>query len=149
MTLCGISFMVLYASVFFANTHHQVSSWWLVLSYFFQSVGELLVSALGVAMVAELVPQAISGFIMGMWFLTSSIAGFTGAFVASLTRPQNVTIGGQSLHIYGHVFLEIGLWTLAVSLLMWFFAPKLHALASGEEPTIKDETVVLNAEVSV
>lgn len=138
MTLCAFSFLVLYVCVFFANSSHQVSSWWLVLSYFFQSTGELLVSALGVAMVAELVPEAISGFIMGMWFLSSSIAGFTGAYVASLTRPQDVAIGAASLHVYGHVFLEIGLYTLAISLVMWMMAPKLHKLANPEAEPATD-----------
>ena len=64
MTLCGISFSLLFFARYFATDQGIVSSWWLVASYFFQSVGELLVSALGVAMVAELVPQAIVGFIM-------------------------------------------------------------------------------------
>ncbi len=32
--------------------------------------GELLISALGLAMVAALVPQHLMGFILGMWFLT-------------------------------------------------------------------------------
>lgn len=133
MTLCGISFAMLYFCRFFANEHGIVSSWWLVGSYFFQSVGELLVSALGVAMVAELVPQAIVGFIMGMWFLTSSIAGFTGAYVASLSSTTaEVGNGLNSLHIYTKVFLQIGLVTLAISVVMWFVAPYLNRFIKHE-----------------
>jgi POT family proton-dependent oligopeptide transporter len=131
MSLCSLSFVVLYFPQFFADSQHMVSSWWLIVSYFFQSTGELLVSALGVAMVAELVPRAISGFIMGMWFLTSSIAGFTGAYLASLTKPQNVEVGASSLSVYGHVFLEIGLATLVISLLMFLIAPRLQRIATS------------------
>ena len=129
MMLCGISFIILYFPQFFANAEYKVSSWWLVLSYLFQSTGELLVSALGVAMVAELVPRAISGFIMGMWFLTSSIAGFTGAYLASMTQPSHVKVGAASIALYGDVFLEIGLATLAISVLMFLVAPKLQKIA--------------------
>ncbi len=136
MTFCGISFIVLFMARFFADSAQMVSSWWLVFSYFFQCVGELLVSALGVAMVAELVPRAISGFIMGMWFLTSAISGFTGAFIGSLTRPpQGVEVGVKTLSIYTHVFLEIGLVTLGLAALMWFIAPKLDSIIKQRTET--------------
>ncbi len=129
MTLCGISFICLYFTKYFADQTFHVSSWWLVLSYFFQSFGELFVSALGVAMVAELVPQAISGFIMGMWFLTSASAGFTGAFVASMTKPPaGITIGFETLDLYSLVFLKIGVATCLLSFAMWLIAPRLSII---------------------
>lgn len=138
MTLCGISFICLYLPQFFVDSQYQVSSWWLVLSYFFQSFGELFVSALGVAMVAELVPQAISGFIMGMWFLTSAAAGFTGGWLASMTKPpEGITIGQQTLDIYSMVFLKIGIATLLISLLMWLLAPQLSRII--RQPIETDE----------
>ena len=92
-------------------------------------MGELLVSALGVAMVAELVPQRMTGFVMGAWFLTSAVAGFTGASVASYTAvPGTVQPGLESLMIYTRVFGCIGLLTLLVALLMWLLAPQLNRL---------------------
>ncbi|CEK12006.1 oligopeptide:H+ symporter [Legionella hackeliae] len=119
MFCCGISFGLLYFARFFHDQAGIVSSWWLVASYFFQSTGELLVSALGVAMVAELVPSGIAGFVMGMWFLTSAIAGFIGASVASFTSlPENITPGIESLMIYTKVFAWIGLVTLSIGVVM-------------------------------
>ena len=129
MTCCGLSFMLLYFSRYLHDDLGMVSSWWLVASYLFQSLGELFVSALGVAMVAELVPPAISGFVMGMWFLTSSVAGFIGASVASYTAlPENVKPGVESLMIYTNVFACIGLITLAVALLLWLISPRLSRM---------------------
>ena len=129
MTCCGISFMILYFSHYVHDDLGVVSSWWLVASYLFQSTGELLVSALGVAMVAELVPQEITGFVMGMWFLTTSAAGFIGASVASYTAlPKNIHPGVESLLIYTNVFACIGLVTLAVALLLWLISPLLTRL---------------------
>lgn len=129
MTLCGLSFVSLYFPQFFADQNNQVSSFWLVLSYFFQSFGELFISALGVAMVAELVPAAISGFIMGMWFLTSASAGFIGAFVASMTKvPEGLTTGYETLHLYSSVFLKIGIVTLLIACVMWAIAPRLSQI---------------------
>lgn len=134
MTCCGLSFMLLYFSRFVHDDVGIVSAWWLVASYLFQSLGELLVSALGVAMVAELVPPQIAGFVMGMWFLTSSVAGFIGAFVASFTAlPQNLQPGVESLMIYTKVFAYIGIATLAVALLLWLISPALCRLMSTNE----------------
>lgn len=133
MTMCAFSFLILYVARYFASEQGMVSSWWLVASYLFQSIGELLVSALGVAMVAELVPGRIAGFVMGMWFLTSAMAGFFGATVASYTAlPQNVTPGIESLLIYTNVFACIGIVTLLIALCMWCASPLLsrYTLAS-------------------
>lgn len=126
MTMCGVSFLMLYFARYFYTGNGMVSSWWLIFSYLFQSLGELLVSALGVAMVAELVPSRIAGFVMGMWFLTSAVAGFIGATVASYTAlPTNIQPGVESLLIYTDVFAWIGIVTLIIALCMWLLSPRL------------------------
>lgn len=126
MVCCSISFLILYLTRFFADEQTMVSSWWLVASYLFQALGELMVSALGVAMVAELVSAKIMGFVMGVWFLTSSVAGFTGAAVASLTAlPKGMLPGVDSLSVYTHVFLQIGIATFVAAVAMAVLAPWL------------------------
>lgn len=126
MTMCGISFLMLYFARYFYTGNGIVSSWWLICSYLFQSLGELLVSALGVAMVAELVPAQIAGFVMGMWFLTSAVAGFIGASVASYTAlPAHIKPGVESLMIYTNVFACIGIVTLVIAVAMWLVSPLL------------------------
>lgn len=138
MTLAGLSFLLLYFPRFFYDVNYQVSPWWLVWSYFFQSSGELLVSALGVAMVAELAPASIAGFVMGMWFLTSAVAGFIGASVASYTAlPMDLKPGLESLYIYTRVFAYIGFCTLFIALLLWFFASFLSKIIKGKDEKIK------------
>jgi len=129
MVFCSISFMILYLSRFMANDQGFVSSWWLVASYFFQALGELLVSALGLAMIAELVPMSIMGFVIGVWYLTSSVSGFTGAAVASMTAlPKGISPDLNSLNLYTHVFLEIGITTFIAACCMGMMAPRLMRL---------------------
>ncbi|WP_133136481.1 oligopeptide:H+ symporter [Legionella rowbothamii] len=148
MTMCALSFLVLYFARYFYTENGMVSSWWLIISYLFQSVGELLVSALGVAMVAELVPLRMTGFVMGIWFLASSISGFIGASVASYTAlPEHVKPGVQSLMLYTDVFACIGLVTLAIAFLMWIIAPYLSRFIVIKKVTVKAE--MDNAEYSV
>lgn len=71
MFLCALGFLTAAAAgMWFADARGLTSPWFIVLVYLFQSLGELLISALGLAMVAALVPQHLMGFILGMWFLT-------------------------------------------------------------------------------
>lgn len=129
MTLCGLSFFILYFARFLHDEAGIVSSSWLIASYSLQSLGELLISALGVAMVAELVPRKIAGFVMGMWFLTPALAAFIGAYVAAFTAlPEKVKPGVESLMIYTQVFGWIGLVALAVALGLWLISPYLTRL---------------------
>ncbi|WP_234418437.1 oligopeptide:H+ symporter [Dongshaea marina] len=58
MLLCSLAFLVLPLGAHFANAQGIISSGWLVASYGFQSVGELMISGLGLSMVAQLVPSA-------------------------------------------------------------------------------------------
>jgi len=140
MTMCGISFLMLYFARYFYTGNGMVSSWWLVISYLFQSTGELLVSALGVAMVAELVPSRIAGYVMGMWFLTTAVAGFIGASVASYTAlPAQIKPGVESLMIYTNVFACIGIVTLIIALFMWVLSPHLSRYITAGQTNKVDE----------
>ena len=132
MGCCGISFTVLFFARYAYNESIMVSPLWVVVSYCFQSLGELFVSALGVAMVAELVPRVMRGFVMGMWFFTSSIAGFTGAFVASLTHVSGVAeVGLPSLLTYTNVFGAIGLSAFFVAIILVLIAPYLSRMSGN------------------
>ena len=71
MVLCSGAFLVLPLGTKFVTDAGIVSVNWLILSRALQSIGELI-SGLGLAMVAQLVPQRLTGFIMGSWFLTTA-----------------------------------------------------------------------------
>ena len=83
--------MSLTFSSYFANAKGIVSSNWLILSYGCQSIGELLISGLGCAMVARLCPQKLMGFMMGAWFMSTAVAMVLGGYVASIASvPKNI-----------------------------------------------------------
>lgn len=129
MLLCSVAFLVLPLGAKFANQLGIVSVNWLILSYALQSVGELMISGLGLAMVAQLVPQRLMGFIMGSWFLTTAGAAMIAGKVANLMAvPSDITDPLQSLHVYGEVFLQIGATTGVIALLMLLTAPVLNRM---------------------
>ncbi|GGG04441.1 MULTISPECIES: oligopeptide:H+ symporter [Cysteiniphilum] len=143
MTLCGLAFLVLYLPRFTAAETGLASPWWMVLTYTLQSTGELLVSGLGVAMVAELCPRAMSGFVMGIWFLTSMLAGPLGAFVGNMTSPPSgVTLSTlESLHVYTGVFAQIGIVTLIIAAIMWLSRPILNKYIHDKKEITSDHQI--------
>jgi proton-dependent oligopeptide transporter, POT family len=87
----------------------RVSVWWMVGGYGLQSLAELLISGLGLAMVARYVGPRLRGFIMGVWFLATGISQFAGSWVASLASvPHNVTDPVRTLPLYSHLFNALG-----------------------------------------
>ncbi len=135
MLLCSGAFLVLPLGAEFASEAGIVSVNWLILSYALQSIGELMISGLGLAMVAQLVPQRLMGFIMGSWFLTTAGAAMIAGKVANLMAvPENVTDPLQSLEVYGRVFMQIGIVTGVIAVLMLLTAPLLNRMTQEDKP---------------
>ncbi|WP_108652103.1 oligopeptide:H+ symporter [Dongshaea marina] len=144
MFLCSLGFLCLaLAGRFFANEMGIVSAWWIVLTYFFQSIGELMISALGLAMVASLVPQRLMGFVMGAWFLTQASAFLLGGWVASFTAaPKGVSDPIQTLPLYTKVFMQIGVVTLVIAIIMWLTVPMLNRIIHSESKPQEGESAL-------
>ena len=134
MVLCSGAFLILPLGAKFATDAGIVSVNWLIICYGLQSIGELMISGLGLAMVAQLVPQRLMGFIMGSWFLTTAGANIIGGYVANMMAvPENVTDPLMSLEVYGRVFLQIGVATAVIAVLMLLTAPKLNRMTQDDE----------------
>ena len=134
MVLCSAAFLVLPVGAKFASDAGIVSVNWLILSYALQSIGELMISGLGLAMVAQLVPQRLMGFIMGSWFLTTAGAAVIAGKVANLMAvPENVTDPLISLATYSRVFQQIGIVTAVIALLMLITAPLLNRMTQAQD----------------
>src|SRR5690606_4982815 len=58
-----------------------VSPWWLVGSYFFQTVGELFLSPVGLSSMTKLSPRKYVGQMMGIWFLASALGNLIAGLV--------------------------------------------------------------------
>lgn len=129
MTLCALAFLLLWFPQFTSKTG-LASPGWMVATYFFQSAGELLVSGLGLAMVAELCPKTMSGFVMGIWFLTTMLAGPIAAWVGTLTVPPVGAIHNlhSGLTVYSDVFAKLGLFTATIAIIMWIIRPFINKI---------------------
>jgi POT family proton-dependent oligopeptide transporter len=67
-----------------------VSPWWLVGSYFFQTVGELCLSPVGLSSMTKLSPRKYAGQMMGIWFLASAVGNLIGGLVGGNVDPEKL-----------------------------------------------------------
>ncbi|GAB4222781.1 MAG: oligopeptide:H+ symporter [Francisella sp.] len=126
MTFGAIAYLLLYIPQFISSTG-IVSSWWVIATYVIQSIGELLISALGLSMMMSLCPKRISGFVSGFWYLATMISGPIAGWVGTLTVIDKKNISHiESIHVYGNIFGAIGLFTALVALFMWIMRPKIN-----------------------
>lgn len=63
--------------------HHKVGMVWLFSTYVLVTIGELLVSPIGLSMVSKLSPVRLTALMMGAWFLENSIAGKLAGLMTS------------------------------------------------------------------
>lgn len=61
----------------------RVSLVWLVLAYLLHTLGELVLSPVGLSYVSKLAPARLVGMMFGLWFTASAIANFLGGITAS------------------------------------------------------------------
>ncbi|MBA3657835.1 MAG: peptide MFS transporter [Gemmatimonadaceae bacterium] len=91
--LAGLGFLVM---IFAANLVFQsggtikVSPWWLVASYFFQTLGELSLSPVGLSSMTKLAPRKYVGQMMGIWFLASAVGNLIGGLAGANVDPEKL-----------------------------------------------------------
>ncbi len=68
----------------------KVSPWWLVGSYFFQTIGELCLSPVGLSSMTKLSPRKFVGQMMGIWFLASALGNLIAGLVGGNVDPEKL-----------------------------------------------------------
>ena len=123
----GICFLFLAFGCLFPDANGQISLIWCFIAYGFYSLGELLVSAIGSAMVAKLLPARLGGFAQGMWFLSSAIGMRLGGQVSTYAAVKNnsVLTNFQILSEYQSLFIKLGVITVVVGVLLFIFVKYL------------------------
>jgi proton-dependent oligopeptide transporter, POT family len=108
----------------------KVSFWFMIAGYAFQSLGELLISGLGLAMVARYVGPSLRGFIMGVWFLATGISQYLGSYVATYASvPQSVTNPVDTLPLYTNLFMKLGIVAVIGTLIAAALIPMMKRLS--------------------
>ena len=88
---------------------------WLFLSYVLQSVGELLISPVGYAMIGRLAPRQYQGVMMGSLMLVTGLASlYAGDFSGMVAQP----VDGSALTTnpqYATLFTQLAIGSLVMA----------------------------------
>ncbi len=90
MVVLGLGFVVLAYAQSRATVIGQVAPWWLVGVYFLHTVGELMASPVGLAMVSRVAPARMASLLMGVWFLSSAVAQYYAGDLENLLKPTGI-----------------------------------------------------------
>ncbi|MBS0606483.1 MAG: peptide MFS transporter [Parachlamydiales bacterium] len=132
--MMSIGFIVLGLGGRYFSSAGETSAWWLVVSYFFQTIGELLLSPIGLAMITTLSPKHLVGMMMGVWFLTQSAAFAIGGGLATFASVPDKAQPTESLAIYDHAFIIYGAISLVLAIISMLLVPYLKRLIYGPSP---------------
>lgn len=131
----GAGFLFLVWGTHFAGPDFKVGIWWLAGLYLIHSVAELCISPVGLSMITKLSIARIVGLMMGVWFLSISVAQYVAGVVAQVASVE--TVGGQvtnlqvSLNTYAGVFWKIGLASVIIGAVLLVLAPFLRRWMHG------------------
>jgi POT family proton-dependent oligopeptide transporter len=132
----GFLFLVWGSSFAGAQNNWQVGLWWLGGLYLLHSLAELCISPVGLSMITKLSIARVVGLMMGVWFLSISVAQYFAGIVAQFASVE--TVGGQvtnlkiSLDTYTATFTTIA-WIaigagVVLLLLSWPLQKWMHGV---------------------
>ena len=133
MIITGLAFYIILIGF---NTLHGVLDktvkmdlWYMLLAYTVLTVGELLVSPVGMALFNKLTPERFSSLAMSVWYLTYTFSGIASGYLVAVTKVWGY---GKILNILGGALLISGV----IMLVIMPFVEKLIAVdqLSTEEP---------------
>jgi POT family proton-dependent oligopeptide transporter len=73
MLLTSCAFLILTAGGLLGGDTGRVSPWWIIGAYAVISLGELMLSPMGLSLVSKVAPAHIRGLMMGGWFVATAI----------------------------------------------------------------------------
>lgn len=128
----GLAFAILGISTHFPNAAGKVNPLWIFSAYLCVTIGELLLSPIGLSAVTTLAPPNLVGMMMGVWFVAMGFGGVFAGVIAKLASvPETLHLNTDKLAIYHTAFMdyaEIAFFTAVVLFFVQFplkkFMPK-------------------------
>jgi POT family proton-dependent oligopeptide transporter len=109
----------------------MIPALFLVMLYLLHTWGELALSPVGLSLVTKLAPAQIVGFMMGFWFLSSSIAHQAGKPISKLTEVSKEATKEESLARSMEVFNQVGIVAVGSAVLLLLLSPLLKKWMHG------------------
>lgn len=148
LVLIGVAFVILPIGILNANDQGLSNINWIITSYVLQSIGELLLSPVGYAMVGQLAPSSLQGVMMGSWMMVTGVAATLSNYFSNMmvgaAQSDSALVTNDS---YAHVFSMLGWSAIVAAIILLTLVPTLKRLI---EPDDKDNDLgeILDPEVA-
>jgi proton-dependent oligopeptide transporter, POT family len=128
MLALAVSFGLLFFAARRAEAVGRAAMLWMIAAYFFQTLGELVISPVGLSMVSKLAPTRYASALMGVWFLSNAAGNKLAGSIGALAEGR----GDAS------VFGGIAVGSAVAGLILFALAPRLHRMTHGAEDVSPD-----------
>ncbi len=136
LILMGLGFLALPIGIQMADASGRSPFFWLFLSYVLQSIGELLISPIGYAMIGKLAPSKYQGIMMGSWMLVTGLASlFAGDFSGMVPEPAGTTALATNA-AYATLFARLGWGSIVAGVVLLLLVPKLRKLIKDSDQPV-------------
>jgi POT family proton-dependent oligopeptide transporter len=131
----GFLFLVFGSTFAGSGNNFQVGLWWLAGLYLIHSLAELCISPVGLSMITKLSIARVVGLMMGVWFLSISVAQYFAGIVAQFASVE--TVGGQvtnlkvSLEAYTSTFTMIAWIAIGAGVVLFLLSWPLQRWMHG------------------
>lgn len=116
----GLAALTLGVSTYFPMANNMISPLWIVFSYLLMTVGELLLSPIGLSAVTILSPPRLTGMMMGIWFVALGFGGQFAGMLAKLSSiPKSATDAATQLPIYRYAFMHFTYLAFVVAFILF------------------------------
>lgn len=123
MLALAVSFGLLFLAARQAAAVGRAAMLWMIGAYFFQTLGELVISPVGLSMVSKLAPTRYASALMGVWFLSNAAGNKLAGSIGALAEGQ-----GDAT-----VFGGIAVGSAVAGLILFVLGPPLHRMTHGAE----------------
>ena len=92
MVVLGLGFVVMALAQGQADGGHKVGMHWLAIVFFIHTLGELMLSPVGLSMVSRVAPAQVASLMMGVWLLSSAAANYLAGVMEHLLQGSGFAL---------------------------------------------------------
>ncbi len=135
--LAGLGFLALVGGMNSSGSAGLTAVYFVFLIYWIHTMGELMVSPVGLSVVTKMAPAKVVGMTMGAWFLYSGLSNYLAGVIARTTGAE--TLGGQLTDVaaakagYASVYTNVAYVAMGIAVVMFLISPIIKKLMHQED----------------
>ncbi|MCD8093789.1 MAG: peptide MFS transporter [Bacteroides sp.] len=135
LMLLSLGYLVICFGVKDVQPGVKVSLIWLTGLYFIHTMGEIVLSPIGLSMVNKLTPVRFASLMMGIWYLSTATANkFAGTLTGLYPEAGKVkTLLGYRIETMFDFFMVFVIMSAAASVILFLLSKKLQKMMHGVE----------------